>query len=112
MAGNAHLYSTAVGLPNETLAPVVALTNAEPIDGVSGDPDLDKKESGVIGAYGAHGAGGLSLAQVEAVHEEEMPEGPPTSRWEEWAYVSRISLNCCARTEVLGSTCTIMVILA
>jgi hypothetical protein len=72
MAGNAHVYSTAVNPPNEGLAPTTSPT-AHPAD--------HKDPAAVM-------QGVTEVPAGERVEEEEMPEGPTTGKYEEWAYVS------------------------
>lgn len=68
----AHLFSAGVDLPGQTIAPMIS---------PSADTDhkhdlLDERDI----RPGAHGEEG------EMVPEQEMPEGPTVTRWEEWAY--------------------------
>ncbi|RSH90427.1 hypothetical protein EHS25_001032 [Saitozyma podzolica] len=70
MAGNAHVYSTAVNPPNEGLAPTISPT-AHPAD--------HKDPAAVM-------QGVTEVPAGERVEEEEMPEGPTTGKYEEWAY--------------------------
>jgi hypothetical protein len=65
---NAHLHSTAVHLPNET---IIEAPQMEQLD--------DVKDASAVGEHSV---------EVEAQHGDAMPEGPTTGKYEEWAYVS------------------------
>lgn len=100
---NAHMFSAGVDLPNQTLAPMVSPTE-------HGDHEKDK--DGFVNTTAVEG----DVPRDMTVHEQDMPEGPTTTRWEEWAYVR----SCYApspteaKLEVVLirklSTCTITVI--
>ena len=72
---NAHFFSAAVDLPLQTLAPTVSPTKHD-------DEHFDEKKEvqDYVSEVDPHGD--------LTVHQEEMPEGPTVTRWEEWAYVS------------------------
>ncbi|ORY20995.1 MFS general substrate transporter [Naematelia encephala] len=65
---NAHFYSAGVELPNQGIAPVISPTIHD-----------DKKDLGESGLQ-------MIPGDDQVVHEQEMPEGPTVTRWEEWAY--------------------------
>jgi len=71
---NAHFYSAGMDLPLQTLAPTISPTR-------DADKYDDIKEAGEVNLEEIDPHGDLT------VHQEEMPEGPTTTRWEEWAYV-------------------------
>jgi hypothetical protein len=71
---NAHFYSAAVDLPLQTLAPTISPTrHDEKHDDIKDMSDINTEEVDPHGDL--------------TVHQEEMPEGPTVTRWEEWAYV-------------------------
>lgn len=68
---SAHLMSAGVELPNQLMAPV-----HDPVHLPKRDSD-DKKDPALAG---------VSHVDGDVMHEQSMPEGPPVSKWEEWAY--------------------------
>ena len=65
--------ATAVDLPNQGIAPVIApmeMDDAGKFDGEEPEKQLEAEER--VGVEGV-------------IHEEAMPEGPTVTRWEEWA---------------------------
>lgn len=65
---NAHLFSAGMELPNQGIEPVVALV----------DKDHPDTKHDIELAPMRPGAG-------DVMQEEDMPEGPPTTRAEEWS---------------------------
>lgn len=65
--------------PVQGMEPVI-----EPIPQAYGHEDLDDKEEAKVDAKVREGA--VQRPGDEAmVHEEDLPEGPTVTRWEEWA---------------------------
>jgi hypothetical protein len=70
----AHLFSAGVELPNQGIAPATTIVSSH-------DHQLDDKKEDFAGVE----VGEERPGDENVVHEVEMPEGPTTSKYEEWA---------------------------